>query len=316
MNSIYPGVLVGHGGFAKSLAEAAQWAQRGALRAAERGTFCVGGVLLGPGLQLLAESSNYVLHGGAVCDPTAHGERQLVDWYFDQTGMPPARECTVVSTLDPCMMCAGALLYAGFRVVSLALDPHAGVNCAGDQEFQTLPPALRAQALERFAYLGVEGVRPPFGCAEVVSTQFEMESYALFRESLERVQALIHARRLAPTRVSAWGDEPAAVFDADDQVVAVAANGPHTRTAVMDLARRCALKDLTLLQRVGPNLGPLSIMELGAYGSCVEGPLAQSARARWQYLRPGCPEADLQAQLQRMPRHYRQVVGIRIEARS
>lgn len=316
MNSIYPGVLVGHGGFAKSLAEAAQWAQRGALRAAERGTFCVGGVLLGPGLQLLAESSNYVLHGGAVCDPTAHGERQLVDWYFDQSGMPPARECTVVSTLDPCMMCTGALLYAGFRVVTLALDPDAGVNCAGDQKFQTLPPALRAHALERFAYLGVEGKRPPFGCSESVPAQFEHSSYDLFRDSLERVQAMVHARGLASSEVIDWGDEPAALFDGEERVVAVARNGPHTRTAVMDLARRCALKDLTLVQRLGPDLSPLSIMELGAYGSCAEGPLPHSSQARWQYLQPGCPAADLQAQLGRMPRHYRQVVGIRIGPRS
>jgi tRNA(Arg) A34 adenosine deaminase TadA len=317
MNSIYPGVRAGQSRVANDLVEAARWAQQGALRASERGTFCVGGVLLGPGLQLLAESSNCVLYQGLVCDPTAHGERQLVDWYFDhQKDLPPARECTVVSTLDPCMMCTGALLYAGFRVVSLALDPDAGVNWAGDQKFESLPPALRVLALQRFAYLGVEGVRPPFGCAEMAPAQLERESYALFRKSLERVQALVYGRRMPPARTTTWRDEPAALFDADDQVVGVAGNGPHTRTAVMDLARRFALKDLTLVQRTGPDLGPLSIMELGAYGSCVEGPLPSSPRARWQYRQPGCPEADLQAQLARMPRHYRQVVGIRIEPES
>ncbi|MBS2035967.1 nucleoside deaminase [bacterium] len=314
MSCIYPGVLAGDGRQAVSLGEAAEWAQRGALRAADRGTFCVGGVLLGPGLELLAESSNHVLCDGAVCDPTAHGERQLVDWYFDQKGMPAADQCTLVSTLDPCIMCAGSLLYAGFRVVSLSLDLEAGVNWTADQSFQALPPALRSQARERFAYLGVEGVRPAFGCADTVTAEFEERSRQLFQESLPRVQASIHARQVCPLYVRQWVDEPAALLDPSGQVVAVASDGPHTRTAVMELARTYALKDFTLVQRRGPNLGALSVMEMGAYGSCLEGPLPPSPRARWQYLQPGCSAEELTDQLGRMPPHYRKLVGMRIEA--
>lgn len=304
MFSLFPGVRPGDGRVAADLLEAVEWAQEGAQRAAEQGTFCVGGVLLGPAGHLLAESSNHVLSHGQVCDPTAHGERQLVDWYFAQTGLPPASACTVVSTLDPCMMCCGALLHAGFRVVTLALDPDAGVNCAGDFSFSTLPPTLRPLALERFAYLGVEGVRPPFGCDLSVPAAWERRSYGLFRDSLERVQSLVHGRPLPPPAQLNWTDEEAALLDGE-RVQAVG--------SLMELARRHPFREFILLQRRGPDLSALSIMELGAYGSCVEGPLPDSRRARWQYLQPGCPPADLQAQLERMPRHYREVVGMRLE---
>lgn len=285
---------------AASLLEAALWAQQGAQRAAERGTFCVGGVLLGPGGELLAESSNHVLCDGRVYDPTAHGERQLVDWYLAQSGLPAAAHCTVVSTLDPCMMCTGALLVAGFRVVTLALDPDAGVNWRGDFSFDTLPADLRLLARERFAYLGVEGMRAPFGCEVFVSQEFERGSYELFRSSLERVKSVVHSRPGSALPEVAWGEEEAALLDGQ-RVVGVG--------TVMELCRRFPVGDLSLVQRRGPDLSARSIMELGAYGSCVEGP----ARGDWRYLQPGCAGGDLEKQLARMPPFYREVVGIRVE---
>lgn len=309
MSSVYPGVRPGQGERAQNLLEAVEWAQRGAERASERGTFCVGGVLLGPAYELLAESSNHVLCNGAVCDPTAHGERQLVDWYFDQSGLPPAESCTIVSTLDPCMMCTGALLYGGFRVVTLALDPDAGVNANGDCRFETLPPDLRPDARERFAYLGVEGVRPAFGCDVSVSADLERRSYELFRQSLSRVQSVIHGRPTGALPCQAWNEEEAALLN-DGQPVAVASSRGHTRTALMELARSQPFLGRTLIQRRGPDLSPLSIMELGAYGSCMEGP----ARGSWLYQNPGCPPEQLTRQLERMPRFYREVVGIRIQS--
>lgn len=297
---IYPGVQAGDRRVIGSLTAAAELAQTCALRASARGTFCVGGVLLGPGGELLAESSNHVLSQGAVSDPTAHGERQLVDWYLDQPSMPPASECTVVSTLDPCMMCTGALLSVGFRVVTLALDPDAGVNWRGDCSFEALPPALRPLAASRFAYLGVEGVRAPFGCSEFVSRDLERGSYNLFRSSLERVKSVVHGRFSPELEEIDWGAEPAAVLSRG-RVVGVG--------TVVELCRRFPLRDLTLVQRRGPDLSAASIMELGAYGSCVEGPV----RGGWHYVEPGCAPEELEAQLSRMPPFYREVVGIRVE---
>ena len=209
-------------------------------------------------------------------------------------------------------MCAGALLYAGFQVVTLALDAEAGVNCAGDFSFSTLPEGLRPRARERFAYLGVEGVRSAYGCTEMVSQEFERTSYALFRESLARVKSSIHNRPSRVLQEVAWKGEEAALLDSGGRVVAVANGSGQTRTAVMELARRHPFKDLTLVQRRGPDLSALSLMELGAYGSNVEGPLPAAPQARWQYLEPGCSPTDLSLQLERMPAHYREVVGMRI----
>lgn len=297
---MFPGVRPGAGQRASSLGEAVLWAQQGAQRAADRGTFCVGGVLLGPGGELLAESSNHVLSDGRVCDPTAHGERQLVDWYHAHPGLPPAADCTVVSTLDPCMMCTGALLQAGFRVVTLALDPEAGVNCAGDYAFETLPSDLRPLARERFAYLGVEGVRAPYGCQVSVSAEFERFSYQLFRSSLERVKSVVHGRSSSPLEEAVWGQQEAALLEGGRVVAA---------GTVMELCRNFPLRDFTMICRKGPDLSARSIMELGAYGSCLEGP----ARGSWRYLEPGCAPQELEAQLKRMPPFYREVVGMRVE---
>lgn len=197
----------------------------------------------------------------------------------------------------------GQLRWEQACVVS-TLDPDAGVNCAGDFSFSTLPPTLRPLALERFAYLGVDGVRPPFGCDLSVPAAWERRSYGLFRDSLERVQSLVHGRPLPPPAQLNWTDEEAALLDGE-RVQAVG--------SLMELARRHPFREFILLQRRGPDLSALSIMELGAYGSCVEGPLPDSRRARWQYLQPGCTPADLQAQLERMPRHCREVVGMRLE---
>ncbi|CAN0301824.1 unnamed protein product, partial [Phaeothamnion confervicola] len=63
---------------------AVEQAVEAAREAAATGTFGVGGVLVGPQGEVLAVSRNHVICQGAVADPTAHGERQLVDWYFQQ----------------------------------------------------------------------------------------------------------------------------------------------------------------------------------------------------------------------------------------
>ena len=52
-------------------------------------------------------------------DPTAHGETQLVYWYYkhkEELKLPDPDQLTIITTLDPCVMCTGALLTAGFNV--------------------------------------------------------------------------------------------------------------------------------------------------------------------------------------------------------
>ena len=84
----------------------------------------VGAVVLGPDGAVAGRGRNQCLAAG---DPTAHAEiiaiRQAADalrnWRLDG--------CTLVVTLEPCTMCAGALLNARIRrLVYGAADPRAG----------------------------------------------------------------------------------------------------------------------------------------------------------------------------------------------
>jgi len=64
-------------------------------------------------------------------DPTAHGERQLVDWYYANKSakkLPEPSDILIITTLDPCCMCTGSILSAGFKVIVAALDDQAGIN--------------------------------------------------------------------------------------------------------------------------------------------------------------------------------------------
>jgi cytosine deaminase len=144
-----------------------------AIAAKTQGTFGVGGVLLDGFGNVLQAVHNQVIRDGLIWDPTAHGERQLVDWYFAERAkgraLPPSHEVTIVTSLDPCCMCAGAILAAGFNVVVAANDRNAGVNHEGDATFSALPAGLRPQARASFAYPAVLGsssyARPPRGAA-------------------------------------------------------------------------------------------------------------------------------------------------------
>src|SRR5437016_2836842 len=50
-------------------------------QAARQGAFGVGGFLLDRSGHVVAEAVNAVVRDGHVVDPTAHVERQLIDWY-------------------------------------------------------------------------------------------------------------------------------------------------------------------------------------------------------------------------------------------
>jgi tRNA(adenine34) deaminase len=89
-----------------------------------RGEVPVGAVILDPAGAPLARAHN---QRESDADPTAHAEivairaaaRALGSWHLDG--------CTLVVTLEPCTMCAGAVVAARIaRVVYGAADPKAG----------------------------------------------------------------------------------------------------------------------------------------------------------------------------------------------
>jgi len=327
-----PGVSVTPGQRARSAREALEWAVEEALAAHAGGTYAVGGVLLGPAGEVLARCRNRVVHQGVVADPTAHVERQLVDWYFATPDLPPPQACLLVSSLDPCLMCAGAILATGFNVLSLGLDHSAGVNWRGDWEFSCLPRQLRLRARQTFAYAGIDGGRPYQGAGEPVSISAELEKSVgdPFWGAIASVQARVHGGETEP--------KPPPVVAADvlrgesaglvspDGVCLFRVSGEETsspiRTPLMELTRHWVklraghsglphFKDCTLVTRRGPGLDALSLMDLGAYGSSVEGP----APGGWRYLEPGAPQADLDRLLDGLPPLYREVIGLRVSPR-
>ena len=92
--------------------------------APEHGDVPVGAVVLSPDGAVLAAAHNDREGSG---DPTAHAEVLAVRAAAAARGSWRLSGCTLVVTLEPCAMCAGALVLARLaRVVYGAPDPKAG----------------------------------------------------------------------------------------------------------------------------------------------------------------------------------------------
>ena len=93
--------------------------------AVEHGDVPVGAVVLRDGEIIAARHNERELTG----DPTAHAELLAVRDAATVVGHWRLDDCTVVVTLEPCPMCAGALVNARVgRLVYGATDPKAGAT--------------------------------------------------------------------------------------------------------------------------------------------------------------------------------------------
>jgi tRNA(adenine34) deaminase len=95
-------------------------------RAAEAaGEVPVGAILVAAdGETILARGNNQVLRAS---DPTAHAEMVALRAAGSALGNYRLLGCTLYCTLEPCAMCAGAILHARIaRLVYAAPDPKAG----------------------------------------------------------------------------------------------------------------------------------------------------------------------------------------------
>lgn len=106
--------------------EDAFWMQQAlqlAARAADAGEVPVGAVLVRSG-EKIAEGWNQPI---ALNDPTAHAEIVTLRAAAQTLGNYRLNDCTLYVTLEPCPMCAGALVHARVkRVVYAAPDDKAG----------------------------------------------------------------------------------------------------------------------------------------------------------------------------------------------
>lgn len=92
--------------------------------AAARGEIPVGAILLGPDGATLGTGQNTREHDR---DPTAHAEIVAIREAAESLGDRVLDDCTLVVTLEPCAMCAGAILAARLRrLVFGAWDEKAG----------------------------------------------------------------------------------------------------------------------------------------------------------------------------------------------
>jgi tRNA(adenine34) deaminase len=83
----------------------------------------IGAVILFDG-RIVARGQNRVLRDN---DPTAHAEMVALRAAAQAIGNYRLTGCTLVSTLEPCAMCAGAMIHARIdRLVFAADDPKAG----------------------------------------------------------------------------------------------------------------------------------------------------------------------------------------------
>lgn len=84
----------------------------------------IGAVVVGPGGEVLARAGN---RREADEDPTAHAEILALRAAAAHTGRWNLTGCTLYVTLEPCTMCAGAIVLSRVaRVVYGAADPKAG----------------------------------------------------------------------------------------------------------------------------------------------------------------------------------------------
>jgi tRNA(adenine34) deaminase len=94
-----------------------------ARKAAEAGEVPIGAVAVHDGA-IIARGQNRVLRDN---DPTAHAEIVALRAAAHALGNYRLNGCTLYVTLEPCAMCAGAMIHARMdRLVYAAADPKAG----------------------------------------------------------------------------------------------------------------------------------------------------------------------------------------------
>ena len=94
-----------------------------AQKAAEAGEVPIGAVMIHDGI-IIARGQNRVLRDN---DPTAHAEIIALREAGAVLGNYRLNGCTLYVTLEPCAMCAGAVIHARLdRLVFAAVDPKTG----------------------------------------------------------------------------------------------------------------------------------------------------------------------------------------------
>jgi tRNA(adenine34) deaminase len=94
-------------------------------KAFEKNEIPIGAVIVG-NKQVLAKAHNF---SELLNDPTAHAEMQAITSATEIIGGKYLNDCTIYVTMEPCVMCAGALFWAQIgRIVFGAYDDKRGYS--------------------------------------------------------------------------------------------------------------------------------------------------------------------------------------------
>jgi tRNA(adenine34) deaminase len=146
--------------------------------AARQGEVPVGAVIVRGGGEVVARGHNLT---NTLGDPTTHAEMVAIRRAAQATGHWRLLDCTLYVTLEPCAMCAGAIVLARIpRLVFAAADPKAGMT--GSLENLAQDPRLNHRV-------------------ELVAGMLAEESGALLR-------SFFRERRAAATRLRARPPAP------------------------------------------------------------------------------------------------------------
>ena len=127
----------------------------------------IGAVVVGCAGQVIGQGHNQVI---TLNNPTAHAEVMALQSAGKNQNNYRLPECTLYVTLEPCMMCAGALVHARVkRVVFGAFDAKTGVIKTVDDCFNK--PYLNHQVDWQGGILKAE-------CSELISNFFKLRRIA------------------------------------------------------------------------------------------------------------------------------------------
>jgi len=209
----------------KNLSDVAKATIEVASQAAMAGTFGVGGILIDNATgEIIHQMPNRVIErlrytnsdGDQVegesfpLDPTNHGERQMVSWYYKnraELNLKTPQEYTIATSLDPCAMCSGSLITAGFNVAVIAPDSEAGTNWTDLADYPQLDYRLKSVLSEKFGYYGVSDLSGPRSIyhgnnellfsSQKLSKELYDENTNVFTKTLEEVRNSVSNSGLA-----------------------------------------------------------------------------------------------------------------------
>ncbi|MFZ9301362.1 MAG: nucleoside deaminase [Chitinophagaceae bacterium] len=206
-------------GYVKNADEAASVVLSMAQEANLQGTFGVGGAIIendtgkivmvmhNKVLQALGSNLGPLSNKIFINDPTAHGERQLVYWYYENKAalnLPDPSALTVVTSLDPCAMCAGTLMTSGFNVAVVAHDDFAGVNWDKRADFLGYPTAIQNKLKRYFGYYGIVGGQNYSGASSILYSDTRVSKLnadsctSVFNDNVQQVRNASNASGLDP----------------------------------------------------------------------------------------------------------------------